>query len=41
VIIKAIQIKFSQQDKNILNVAGTTVFITLLFMKITWFKFFP
>jgi len=41
VIINAFKIKCSRQNKNILNVAGTTVFITLLVMKITGFKFVP
>jgi hypothetical protein len=41
VVIKAIQIKFSRQNKNILNIAGKTVFITLLVMKITGIKLVP
>jgi len=35
VVITAIQIKYSRQNKIILNVAGTTIFITLLIIKIT------
>jgi hypothetical protein len=41
VAIKAIEIQFSLQNKNILNVAGTTVLTVLLAMNITGFIFMP